>query len=197
MIKNIVFDVGNVLIEYRWKDMLTDYGFSEEEAITFGETLFHDPLWGQLDLENCPTDDIILAYQEKFPEYKKDIAWFITHGELMHVNRPRVWEQVHRLKEKGYHLYIVSNYARELFEKHTKDASFLKDMDGVVVSYMIHKAKPDQAIYEYLFETYRLKPEECIFFDDREENTDAARKLGMQAVTITSQDLLLEQLQRL
>ena len=49
MIKNIIFDVGDVLLEYRWKDMLMDYGLSEAEAIRVGTLMFDDPLWRQLD----------------------------------------------------------------------------------------------------------------------------------------------------
>ena len=59
-----------------------------------------------------------------------------------------------------------------------------------MVSYMIHKAKPDEAIYRALVEKYGLRIEECLFFDDRSENIEAARKLGMQAVQVTSREML-------
>ena len=51
-IKNIIFDVGDVLLSYRWKYMLMDYGLSEEEAVRIGTEMFDDPegLWGLLDL---------------------------------------------------------------------------------------------------------------------------------------------------
>ncbi|MBQ8038835.1 MAG: HAD-IA family hydrolase, partial [Lachnospiraceae bacterium] len=78
------------------------------------------------------------------------------------------------------------------FDTHTKDADFLNDIDGKVVSYEIHKIKPDPAIYEYLLEKYDLKPEESVFFDDRLENTEAAEKLGIKSYTITSKEYLLE-----
>ena len=115
----------------------------------------------------------------------------------MHVPRKDVWKKVHQLKEKGYHIYLLSNYSEDLFHKHTADADFMKDIDGMVVSWQIHKTKPSPDIYLHLLETYGLTPSECIFFDDRPANTEAARKLGIQAVTITSRDVLMAELEKL
>ena len=197
MIKNIVFDVGDVLLSYRWRQQLMDYGLSEELAEKVGNLMFDDELWHELDLNNMSQAEIIRQYKEKYPEYAKVMEWFITHGEFMHVKREEVWKRLHDLKEKGYGIYILSNYSEDLFTKHTKDASFIDDADGMVVSYQIHITKPDAGIYEELFHRYSLKAEECIFFDDRAENTAAARNLGMQAVTITSQEQLLGEMLKL
>ena len=109
----------------------------------------------------------------------------------MHVKREDVWEKVHKLKQMGYHLYILSNYSKDLFDKHTKGASFLEDMDGIVVSYQVNAIKPEKAIYDYLFETYQLSPQECFFLDDRLENIEAAKELGMDGVQIKSREQLL------
>lgn len=197
MIKNIIFDVGDVLLEYRWKDMLKDYGLPDDEAYKVGNLMFNDNLWHEFDLANMTHDEIVGQYLKNYPEYAEVMQWFMTHGELMHVKREDVWEKVHKLKEKGYGIYILSNYSQELFEKHTKDAPFISLADGIVVSYQIHITKPDEKIYRYLLDKYNLKAEECIFFDDREENTEAARKLGIEAITVTSREFLLDVLDKL
>ena len=197
MIKNIIFDVGDVLLEYRWKDMLKDYGLPDDEAYKVGNLMFNDNLWHEFDLANMTRDEIVGQYLKNYPDYAKVMQWFMTHGELMHVKREDVWEKAQKLKEKGYGIYILSNYSQELFEKHTKDAPFISLADGVVVSYQIHITKPDEKIYRYLLDKYNLKAEECIFFDDREENTEGARKLGINAVTVTSREFLLEELDKL
>ena len=62
---------------------------------------------------------------------------------------------------------------------------------------MIHRAKPDQAIYKALCDKYGLIPENCLFFDDRSENVQGARDFGMTAVHVTSQESLLEYLRSL
>lgn len=63
--KNIIFDVGDVLLEYRWKDMLVqDYGMTEERAVQIGKSMFDDPLWSGLDLGN-PLEETICRYEKK------------------------------------------------------------------------------------------------------------------------------------
>lgn len=197
MIKNIIFDVGEILLGYRWKDMLMDYGLTEEEAIKVGELMFNDSLWNTLDLAILPEEEIIREYQKKYPKQAESISWFIKHGEKMHVARPDVWEKIPKLKEKGYGIYLLSNYSETLFKKHTADASFVQEIDGMVVSYQVHITKPDSRIYSYLLDKYNLYPEECIFFDDRAENTEAANKMGIKAITITSKEQLLELLNKM
>lgn len=71
----------------------------------------------------------------------------------------------------------------------------MQEIDGMVVSYQVHITKPDNRIYRHLLDKYDLNPEECIFFDDRVENTEAAKKMGIESVTITSKDQLLELLE--
>lgn len=198
-IKNLVFDVGDVLIDFRWRDMLLDYGLTEEQAWEINAYVFNDPegLWDQFDLGNIGEEELICAYEKKHPEYAKVIRWFISHGQYMHVPRPRVWEKVHELKLKGYGIYLLSNYSEVLFKKHTGEATFWPDIDGAVVSYMVHLKKPDQAIYQALCDKYSLKKEECLFFDDRRENVEAAESFGMKAKIVLSQDGLIEDLKKL
>lgn len=197
MIRTIIFDVGEVLLGYRWMEMLTNYGLSQSDATTVAETVFTDPLWEELDLGVRSLTETIYFYEEKYPEYKDAIHWFLTHTELMHIPREDVWEKVHELKKKGYGIYLLSNYSEELFNQHTAGADFMNDIDGMVVSWQIKKAKPSPEIYLHLLDTYNLSPAECLFFDDRPANTEAARKLGMQAITVTSKKMLLEELNKL
>ena len=190
--KNLIFDVGNVLLEYRWNQMLLDYGLSDEEAKVAGEMFFEHPNWTELDLGNLSVEEVICLYEKSLPQYAGLIRWFLTHLELMPVGRKDVWEKVHALKEKGYKIYLLSNYNEDFFRVHTQGADFLNDIDGKVVSYEIHKIKPNPDIYEYLLDKYSLKPEESVFFDDRPENTKTAEELGIQSYTITSKEYLLE-----
>lgn len=196
---NLVFDVGEVLLEYRWKDMLRDYGLSETDALRVGTEVFEDPdkLWGDFDRGLVTPEEIIASYCHKYPADAEAITWFISHGEYMHVPRPAVWKLVHQLKESGFHIYLLSNYPEILFQKHTEHADFMQDIDGLMVSYMNHLAKPDRAIYKALCDKYDLIPSNCLFFDDRLENVQGARDFGMSAVHVISQESLLEYLRSL
>ena len=199
MIRNLIFDVGNVLLEYRWFDMLTkDYGLSAEEANRIGNEMFEPDLWGvELDGGKITLDEAILKYGEMYPQDITVIEWFLRNGELMAVKRPEIWGKIARLKEKGYKIYILSNYSKELFEKHTKDAAFLKVLDGGIVSYQVKEIKPYRRIYELLLNKYDLKADECLFFDDRADNVEGARNLGIQAVQVTSREMLNETLDQM
>ena len=200
--KNIIFDVGDVLLDYRWQQMLMDYGLDEAEAYRVGRELFDDPdgLWHEFDLGVKSQEEIIQEFEQKHPKDAEVIRWFISHGEYMHVARPAIWKLVHQLKEVGYHLYILSNYPEILFRKHTQYADFMDDMEGMVVSYMLHVGKPERIVYQTLCDRYGLNKEECLFFDDRAENVQGAIDFGMRAKRVLSAKGLavdLEELLRL
>lgn len=197
-IKNIIFDIGGVLLEYRWVDMLMDHGLSCSEALKVGTTMFDDPLWSGMDLTLAGEEQaIIQKYRQKYPEYGDTIAWFINHCEYMHVPRKDVWDRVHQLKELGYTLYLLSNYPETMFHRHTDDASFIRDMSGGIISFQVKQLKPSAEIYQSLLNKYNLIPEECLFFDDRPENTAGAEKQGIYAITVTSKDFLIGELDKI
>lgn len=189
MIRNIIFDVGDVLLSYRWEAMLTeDRGLSKERAHLIAGHMFSSPYWGIMDLGTETEEEVLFHWGQSFPDEVNDMRWFITHCDLMPVARPQVWEAVHRLKEKGYSLYILSNYSDYLFSCHTKGRPFIADMDGALVSYMIHRKKPDPYIYTSLLDRYQLKADESFFYDDRAENTAAAEALGIRSFTVPKND---------
>ena len=198
MIKNLIFDVGGVLFDYRWKEMFMDYGLDEDNAIRVGTQMFNDPdrTWDIFDLGIKSDEEIADIFCKKYPGDEDVIRWFIRHGEYMQVPRPKVWKKVHELKQKGYKIYILSNYPESLFKKHTEYADFMDDIDGLMVSYMIHKAKPAEDIYKALCDKYGLVRSESIFFDDRSENVEGAVKFGMKSVKILSEQVLLDELDR-
>ena len=198
MIKNLIFDVGGVLFDYRWKEMFMDYGLDEDNAIRVGTQMFNDPdrTWDIFDLGIKSDEEIADIFCKKYPGDEDVIRWFIRHGEYMQVPRPKVWKKVHELKQKGYKIYILSNYPESLFKKHTEYADFMDDIDGLMVSYMIHKAKTAEDLYKALCDKYGLDRSESIFFDDRSENVEGAVKFGMKSVKILSEQVLLDELDR-
>ena len=197
--KNIIFDVGNVLIGYRWREMCLDEGWDEEKTERIGRGFFLNPKWSDVDAGLVSVDEVVEDVARQYPAYREEARWFFENGEKMTVGRPRVWELVKKLKEKGYGIYLLSNYSEKLFRMHTEGLPFWESVDGYVVSYEIHVIKPNPPIYEHLLQKYCLKAEECLFFDDRPENTEAAENLGMEAVTVVdgSEEFLLRELKKL
>lgn len=189
MITNLIFDVGNVLFSYRWKDALIDTGLNEDNVEEAGRKIFDDNhLWVDFDAGLITVEGLIEEYGKLYPELKENVADFLLHPERMPIERPEVWEKMKVLKEKGYKIYLLSNYSEYLFDSHTKGKPFMDILDGRIVSYEVHQVKPGEEIYKSLLEKYNLVPEECIFFDDRPENTEMAEKLGIKSVTVESRE---------
>ena len=198
MIQNLIFDLGNVLVSYRWKEMLTDdFGIEETHAEEIGHRMFDDPIWKDYDRGDVNTEELLEYYRRLYPEDSETMRRMFLEGERMMVPRERLWRKIEGLKAQGYRIYILSNYSEDLFNKHTEQIPFMDKLDGRVVSCEVHKMKPEPEIYGILLERYGLKPEECMFFDDLHENVCAAKDLGIGAVQVTSEDMLISELDRL
>ena len=197
MIKNLVFDVGNVLLGYRTSELLKEHGFDDETRHRFIASVFLDPIWAQIDLGIMPFEEIVEQFCRNAPDLREDIYWLMDSYDLMKVDRPDVWERVHLLKEKGYGIYILSNYGEYFYEKQFQNAPFMEWVDGAVISYQVHVIKPDPAIYRILLDQYALDPASCLFFDDLPDNIQTADDLGFQTFQVTSRETLLEELDRL
>ena len=195
-IKNIVFDVGGILVGYRWIDMFKDHGTDEDTALAVGKGLFDSPNWKLYDSGLISSKELIDRFCDDNPHLEEEARWFLDNAIQMRVLRPRVYEQVQRLKDKGYKIYILSNYSHDLFELHTGDLPFRKLTDGELVSYMVNKIKPNKEIYEALVEKFSIIPEESVFFDDRLDNVEGSIKSGFNGIHIIDEDeeLLLEYL---
>ena len=197
MIKNLIFDVGDVLLSYRWQQIMIDHGLTPEETATFWDKFFWDGHWDMYDAGKYNTKEFMKFMSDLYPEEAENIEYLLTHMELMPIPRPAVWEKVSRLKkEKGYKLYILSNYPVEMFDCHTAQITCMKDMDGIVVSGAVHKTKPNRDIYEHIINEYGLDPAESMFFDDREVNIEGAKAAGLNGTVIESEEFLLDLLDK-
>ena len=197
MYKNIIFDVGNVLLSYDWRGALHKAGVKEEYLDELGPMLLDDPFWEELDLGIRPYFDVVNDLCDKYKEHSDGVRNFLTNVENMPIDRPKIWDEVKKLKDNGYKLYILSNYSEYMFNIHAGSKPFMKYMDGMIVSYMVHVGKPEPKIYEALVDKYNLNPKESLFFDDRSENVEGAIEYGIDAKCVTSEDFLLAELIKL
>lgn len=186
-IKNLVFDVGGVLIGYRWEEMFNDYGLDKYSADRIGKGLFDSEEWPKFDAGYISLEETIECFCKRNPDLSKPAKWFIDNAINMRVPRENLWKLLRKLKDKGYNIYLLSNYSKVLFELHTSDYDFMNIIDGKVVSYEVGSLKPEEKIYKTLFKRYNLKEEECVFFDDRPENIEMGRRLGMNGVVVKDQ----------
>ena len=190
-LKNLIFDVGNVLFSYIWPAPLTATGTDPEEALRITKLISRSHLWPLFDYGVLTVPELVEKYSLIYPDDADSIARWFEGLHLLPVERPAVWDRLHLLKEAGYHLYVLSNYGKEIFEIHTKNCPFPADMDGMVVSGYIHMGKPEARIYRYLLDTYALDPGECVFFDDRDVNCTAGEAVGIRSLQILSEEQLI------
>lgn len=194
MIKNVVFDIGNVLVSFRWDDLATELGFDEDNIRVMNERVIGDR-WNELDRGVMSEAEAVEYIKEALPgmEEKFDVLWSRI-GEVIDPYDYSI-DWVMDLKAKGANVYLLSNFPKDLFTRLSKTKMpFLPYVDGKIISAFVQKIKPDAEIYECLMDTYGLNPEECIFIDDRKVNVDAALALGMQGIVFTSYEEVRKEL---
>ena len=197
MIKNIIFDIGNVLLDYTWEKPFIEYGVSLQEARRIDSNMLHDEIWYNYDCGLVDHDEATRQFMDKYPDDAGPIKYFMEHMKLIKIDRPEVYKKLPLLKEKGYRLYLLSNYTKDLLEDHLEGTPVKSYADGEMISYQAGVGKPHRAIYEALLDKYSLRPEECIFYDDIEANTRTAENIGIKAITISSKEQLLSELEKL
>lgn len=184
MIKNVVFDIGNVLVHFRWRELMEDLGLPKELQVIFDKTVFGSPWWGELDHGIREEAEIVERLRGDNAEYCKefDLIWENRDKLVVPYGYSVSW--IEHLKQRGCGVYLLSNYPKEIFTLHTKCGCFpfLDKVDGKVVSGFVQMVKPNADIYEYLLQEYSLSAPECVFIDDREENIETARAVGMKGI---------------
>ena len=182
MIKNIIFDMGNVLLDYNPDAAMQMLGINEKAKPVIMKELFGGNEWVQLDLGNISVDEAFESIKQRVPEeYHTDLRKCIDGWDVCMVPVDGAKDFCEFVKSKGFGVYVLSN-AHSSFYSYFPRYFDLDFFDGVVVSADVHTVKPDIKIYKHLLEKYSLKAEECLFIDDRADNVEGALKAGMKAV---------------
>lgn len=182
-INTVVFDIGDVLVSSNFKELLTNDPEIPNDIV---DTLLD--LW-LIDKDDMDETMDLKTYREivnkrmgtEFSKYiPKLFKYNIECVNAFDYTIPMIQD----LKSKGYKVYYLSNWSawtHDLLQEAGK-FEFLKYMDGGLFSYDAGCMKPDPEIYKLFIEKYRINPEEAVFFDDKEENVLAAKKLGFHAI---------------
>lgn len=198
MIKNIIFDVGRVLVDYTPVQYLKDRGYGSEEQKIIMQAIFDSTLWQEMDQGLHTTQEAIEGYiGNAEPAYRDVILDAYSQVQDTISEMPYAEQWVRDLKEKGYQLYILSNYSEDLYHRTRNKMPFLPYMDGIVFSHQCHLIKPDKEIFRYICSRYALKPEESVFIDDNAENVKAAGKCGMHTIQFFSYEDASRKLEKL
>ena len=182
MIKNIIFDMGRVLIDWDPPAIVAREGLNEADSRLLEREVFCCGEWAAMDHgwmsaeEGC--ERICRRLPERLHENARRCIYDWWKGPLEPI--PGMAELVREVKALGYGVYLLSNatsWLSEYFHRIPGSECF----DGRIVSADVKLLKPERAIYEALYETYNLDPAECFFIDDNLLNVDGAWLTGMNA----------------
>lgn len=181
MIKNIIFDMGRVLVEFYPEDFLTKEGITDkEERELLLREIFHHEDWTNMDAGIMSEQEMYDEAVKRIPEHLHQTA----HNLIFDWNDPIIpvkgmEDFVRECKEKGYGIYLLSNasVAQPVYWLRIPGHQYF---DGTVVSALEKIMKPDIRIYQILLDRYGLKAEECLFIDDVARNIKGAEKAGIR-----------------
>lgn len=186
MIKNLVFDIGGILLDDGKENLRKFLEISAEDTkklykIVYGSKDFRHYLVGRLKLDEY-IEGIIL----KNPEQKEFIEKLLSKENLPKTMpiKNDILNVLRGLKKK-HKIYFLSNLTKDTY---LYIKNILGEFNGGIYSFKAHICKPDTEIYLKLIKEYNLKKEETIFFDDRQKNVDIGNSLGIKSVKFNNID---------
>ena len=183
MIRNVVFDMGMVMLDYHPIEACRHFAPDEAAAQAIFEAIFASPEWIELDHGTISEEGVLAAACERLPGTLHAFAADVMahwHEYGMSPN-PGMDALVKELKRRGYRVYLLTN-AGVRTRAYLHLVPCIELFDGVLISAEEKLLKPEAAIYLRLCEKFALVPQECFFVDDCRPNVDGARGVGFAAM---------------
>jgi len=179
MIRNIVFDMGQVLTAFNPDNFIKHYVTNPEDIRLVRSEVFEKSEWQELDRGTVTEVEVIAPICARLPSYLHTAtSELLLHWREHMTGMDNILPLVRELKENGYSLYLLSNAGKSMFE-FTYKIPALQYFSGILFSAEVLLLKPEPEIYLRFFEKFSLKPQECYFIDDRLDNIEAGQALGM------------------
>ena len=180
MIRNIIFDMGRVVLSISFRGVMREMGFREPAVEELRGILDRMDFWRRMD-EGAMTLDEGLDFFAGQTQYQEEAREFLLHYDQYMREMPGTIAFMKDAKAAGMGIYYLSNFQEHTW-KRIEQRGFFALYDGGVVSWQAKLLKPDERIYRLLCDTYGLRPEECLFIDDFQENIDGARQCGIHGI---------------
>ena len=182
MIKTVIFDIGNVLTDFAWKEMYKEKGLEGETFDRVAKATVQSPYWCELDRGIMTFSEVMDKFVNLDSEMEDEIRRVLADMHGIVTGRSYAVPWICSLKKQGVKVYVLSNFSEKIWKECIDALEFYEFTDGGIISYKEHLIKPDQAVYQLLLERYGLCADECVFIDDLEENVKAARLCGINGI---------------
>lgn len=180
MIKNVIFDIGNVLIRWEPLKMCETICPDEAAAKKLCDSTYLSSKWQMLDAGTLDVASAIeLSVEELGEEYRGYIERAYNDFVLLAAENPDGMNLARKLKEEGYTLYLASNFNERVYAL-AERLSLFKMCSGHIFSFEEKIVKPAPEFFARLCDRYNLKYEECAFVDDLPQNVSGAKSLGIR-----------------
>ena len=182
MIKNLVFDFGKVLVDYDIESFFRSLFEREEDLLQFAAMTEREHFVNRLDKGEQNTAELTAELSAKYPRFAWHLQQFHDrHMEIIIGEIEGMRNLINEYRAKGYGIYGLTNWSEAVYEVRDR-YDILQMMDGTLISSEEKLIKPDPAIFRRFCEKFSLNPGECLFTDDRPENIEGARSIGMSAI---------------
>ncbi len=149
MIRTIVFDIGNVLVDYCWRDHIRGMGYEGETAERIGRAMMQSPVWNELDRGVWTDEELLAGFIANDPGMEEQIRRVFSDLSTLVRERSGSSSWVRSLKAEGYRVYYLSNFSGRVKREAADQLSFLNEMDGGIMSYAVRMIKPDPGMYAH------------------------------------------------
>ncbi len=188
MIKNIVFDLGGVLIDFDPKKTVEMY-FDEEYREFILQKVFFSDSWREIDAGRLAASDFADSVVSLFPEKIRPCLNRMILNFYPYMKPFSFMETfVKRLKDAGYNLYLLSNTPETFYEAY-KNYPAVCMLDGYFISARYKCIKPQPEIYNLFLEKFSLNADECFFIDDSSANIEGALNCGIKGFLFDTKDV--------
>lgn len=192
MIRNIVFDMGQVLIEFNPEKFIRHLGYTNKEEIDYiNNHIFLTSTWKDMDAGIIDADEGHKYLVDNIDEkYKRDAEILVNSWWKFFDPIEGMLELVKVLDNKGYHLYLLSNASNDQPYYWSK-LPYKNYFEGTYISSLHKKMKPNKNIYEDFIKQFKLDKNECVFIDDTLVNVDAGNNFGIKSHQFVGTDELI------
>jgi len=178
----VIFDFGRVLTAFEPDDIARTLLGDPARALRVRRAVFTGRVWEAMDQGLLTEAEAAARIVEANPDEAEGVRRFFAHYKDFLATLPAGVNVVEMVRKAGLRVYGLSNMSREAWEVLRRREEFLRLFDGVVVSSLERRVKPDPAIFKTLLDRFSIRPDRAVFIDDVPANVETARRLGIDGL---------------